>query len=260
MGVVVKHITEAIPEILNTNPDLPPEVDTIIKTALAKERDARYPTAVALAKALNLAAFGAEGNFATGWTAAQQSRGRTGLAVIGIVLAVMVIGFFLLRSQLLVIEPTPTAAPTLITVPTITSAPAPTSTPTLEPVPTLAFAPFCAADIIIPAPAVRLTRNFCSKKFPYVSLVIPQGADFHVADPSGLCIVEATGNGKTVLSCTGPSFLVYDLRVCAPPVILNSDLNKCSQGDTFDSTNQCCIAAPPEGAGCTIYEIKLKGC
>jgi serine/threonine protein kinase len=262
MGVVVKHITEAIPEILNTNPDLPLEVDTIIKTALAKEREARYPTAVALAKALNLAAFGVEGNFASGWnlTAAQQSRGKTGLAVIGIVMAVMVIGFFLLRSQLLVIEPTPTAAPTLITVPTITSAPTLTSTPTLEPVPTLAFAPFCAADIVIPSPTVRLTRNFCSKRFPYISLVIPEGADFHVADPNGSCIVEATSNGKTVLSCTGPNFLVYDLKVCTPPVILNSDLNKCSLGDTFDSTNQCCIAAPPQGAGCTIYVVKLKGC
>ena len=258
MGVVIKHITDPIPEILKSNPDLPSEVDIIIKTALAKDRVARYSTPMALANALNLATFGVERSITINTdnglnpSAAQQSRGRMGLAVVGIVLAVIVIGFFLLRNQLLVVVPPPTAtfAPVLITVPTLTS----------MPLPTTAFAPFCAADVIIPIPAVRMTGSVCSKKFPYVSLIIPEGATFEVTDPQASCISEATSNGRTVLSCSGPSFLIYDLKVCVPPVVPNSDLDKCSQGDTFDSTNQCCIAAPTEGAGCTIFVVKLKGC
>ncbi len=269
MGVVIKHITEPVPEIFKVNPDLPAEVNVIIKTALAKDKDARYATILDLAKALNLAAFGVEGDTSFvsknsfHHSTSQQSRGKIGLVVMGIVLAVMVVGFFVLRNLLLVVEPpAPTAAttPTLVTFPTLTSIPTLSGTPTLLPSPTAAFAPFCSADVLVPTPAVRLTGSVCAKKIPYVSLVIPAGATFEVSDPQGSCIVEATSNGKTVLSCSGPSFLVYDLKVCVPPVIANPDLDKCSQGDTFDSANQCCIAAPPEGAGCTLYEIKLKGC
>ncbi|MBI5966088.1 MAG: serine/threonine protein kinase [Chloroflexi bacterium] len=262
MGVVVKHIIDPIPEILINNSTLPAEVDAIIKTALAKDRNLRYATPVALAKALNLVAFGDErsGNFNmnTGWnlSTAQQARGRAGLMVIGIVMAIMVIGFFLLRNQLLVLEPasTATSEPVLVTVPTLAS------TPTLNISPTSAFAPFCAGNITVPTPLIKETNYVCIKRLPYTTITIPEGATFEVTDPQASCIFEATSNGRTVLSCSGPSFLVYDLKVCAPPVIPDSDLNKCSQGDTFDSTNQCCIAAPPEGAGCTIFVVKLKGC
>jgi serine/threonine protein kinase len=62
MGVVVKHITEPVPEILKVLPDLPPEIDTIIKTSMAKDKTARYSNTIELAKALNLVAFGSEGN------------------------------------------------------------------------------------------------------------------------------------------------------------------------------------------------------
>ncbi len=263
MGVVIKHIIDPVPEILTSNLNLPPEVDVIIKTALAKDRNIRYATPAALAKALNLAAFGDEKsanfNVSTGWnlTAAQQAHGRTGLVVVGIVLAVMFIGFSLLRNQLsVVVPPTATSSPVLVTVPTLTV------TPTLEAIPTLAFAPYCAESVSIPTPFVKETNYVCIKRRPYTAVTIPEGSSFEVNDPQGLgtCITEATSNGRIVLSCSGPSFLVFDLKVCSPPLIENSDLNKCSQGDTFDSTNQCCIAAPPEGAGCTIFVIKLKGC
>jgi len=184
--------------------------------------------------------------------------------VTGVVLTIMVVGFFLLRNQLLVIElpPTPTSTPVLETVPAQanTSVPAQAITPTLEVVPTTAFAPFCAEEITIAEPFVRVTNFACIKKRPYTTVTIPDDATFEVTDPQASCISEAVSNGRRVLSCSGPSFLVYDLKVCVPPVIPESDLNKCSTGDTFDSTNQCCIAAPPQGAGCTIFVVKLKGC
>jgi len=263
MGVVVKHITDPIPEILNNNSSLPSEVDAIIKTALAKDITMRYATPAALAKALNLAAFGTEGsavfstNTGLNLSTAQQARERTGLVVIGIIFAVVVVGFFLLRNQLIVVEPqaTATSAPVLVV-----TVPALTSTPVLESVATSAFAPFCAENITVPTPLVKETNYVCIMRRPYTTITIPEGAVFEVTDPQASCISEATSKGRTVLSCSGPSFLEYDLKVCVPPVIENSDLNKCLQGDTFDSTNQCCIAAPPEGAGCTIFVIKLKGC
>lgn len=58
MSVAVRHITEPIPDILQDRPDLPIEVDTVIRTAMAKDKEDRFPTAVALARALSRAAFG----------------------------------------------------------------------------------------------------------------------------------------------------------------------------------------------------------
>ncbi len=52
MGMVVKHITEPPPRILEAKPDLPPECETVIQQAMAKSRDERYSTASGMAKAL----------------------------------------------------------------------------------------------------------------------------------------------------------------------------------------------------------------
>jgi predicted Ser/Thr protein kinase len=62
MSVVIKHITDPVPEILRDRPDLPPEVDAVIKQAMDKDPEKRYPTMIDLAKALNKAAFGEEGH------------------------------------------------------------------------------------------------------------------------------------------------------------------------------------------------------
>ncbi|MDO9299861.1 MAG: serine/threonine-protein kinase, partial [Anaerolineales bacterium] len=62
MGGKSKPVTEPVFEILNTIPGLPFEVDVLIKKSMAKDKTKRYSTALELAKALNLAAFGNEGN------------------------------------------------------------------------------------------------------------------------------------------------------------------------------------------------------
>jgi hypothetical protein len=52
-----------------------------------------------------------------------------------------------------------------------------------------------------------------------------------------------------------------DVKACfPPPVIANEDLGKCSEDATFNAENQCCVAIPPQEAGCTVIEVKLKGC
>jgi serine/threonine protein kinase len=48
MGVVIKHITDAVPHILDANPDLPPSLEMVIEKAMAKNRDERYATAMDL--------------------------------------------------------------------------------------------------------------------------------------------------------------------------------------------------------------------
>jgi len=73
MGVVIKHITDPVPEILRDHPDLSLEVDEVIKKAMDKNPEQRYATAIELAKALNKAAFGVEGNV----TDPQLTRPRT---------------------------------------------------------------------------------------------------------------------------------------------------------------------------------------
>ncbi len=280
MGVVVKHITEPVPEILHVQPALPQDVDHVIKTAMAKDKNNRYPTTVDLAKALNMAAFGHEGDVTftsnTGIgkgisPTTQFGRGKTGLVVVGIVLLLAVVGFFLLRNQLLVPDQpavTVTSAiteateePVLATVtvePTVEA-----STPTLDVA--ASFAPACAEGITFPVPEAKVTDNsICQQRAPYASVMISKDAlDPVVQNPEtgSKCIFSTIrDDGRRVFSCTGPNFQLIELKVCAPPVIANDDLGKCSADGTFDSANQCCVAVPPAEAGCVILPVQLKGC
>lgn len=55
MGAVVQHITEPPPRLLQQNPHLPAEFEQIILRAMAKDRDARYATALTMAAAVEAA-------------------------------------------------------------------------------------------------------------------------------------------------------------------------------------------------------------
>jgi serine/threonine protein kinase len=58
MSVVVKHITDPVPHILDVKPDLPPAIEAVVEKAMAKNRDERFSTVRALADALNAIALG----------------------------------------------------------------------------------------------------------------------------------------------------------------------------------------------------------
>jgi predicted Ser/Thr protein kinase len=58
MAVVVKHITEPVPHILDFNPQLPAGVEMVIERAMAKNRDERFSTAGQMADALQAVARG----------------------------------------------------------------------------------------------------------------------------------------------------------------------------------------------------------
>ncbi len=271
MGVVVKHITEPVPEILNLIPSLPNEVDAIIKTAMAKDKTNRYATTVDLAKALNMVAFGHEGNITnntntglgsrvpSGQTA-QISRGKTGLVIAGIVLLVAVVGFFLLRNQLLVPDqPAQTAIVPATEAPTLVAPTVEVVTPTLDVA--ASFAPACSEGVSFSIPEVKETDNFCSGKIPYAYAKAPEGGTYNVLNTDGgKCRVEAVKNGEQVFSCTGPSFTVIHLQVCNAPKLSTQDLAQCSADSTYNADNKCCVAVPLEQAGCKTIDIQLKGC
>jgi hypothetical protein len=253
---------------------LQPEVDSVIKTAMAKDKNQRYENTIELAKALNMVAIGSTGNLTfntnsgitsrLGAPVKPASKGRnTGLIVGGVVLLVAVIGFILLRNQLFAPDVTATAPvagetqsdepPALVTV---------VVTATLEPTATgPAYAPACSADVAFPTSIARETDNICVQKIPYASALMEENAVFTVLNTDGSkCRQEAIKNGEKVISCTGPSFAVVQLQVCMPPELSEQDLAQCSADSTFNAENTCCVAIPKEEAGCKVIEIQLKGC
>ncbi|MBI5950553.1 MAG: serine/threonine protein kinase [Chloroflexi bacterium] len=279
MGVVIKHITEPVPEILNMVPSLPHETDTFIKRAMAKDRNRRYSTAIELAKALNLISFGNEGNFTsvtnTGirsgvYKAAKESssRGRTGLMVVGIIILVVAVGGFLLRNQLFAPPPidptTSTPLPTATPTETPTETPTATITPTIAPATETAFpiplVPACADGAAIPTPSIKAIDKICVEKNPYTVLSIPEGAAFESLDSELVCTKERTSNGRMTISCTGQQLFSYNLKVCVPLVVSAVDSGKCGQGSIYDTANQCCLVPPAEGAGCTVFKVDLRAC
>ena len=52
MGVVIKHITDPVPHILDVRSDLPPAIEAVLERAMAKNRDERFATAGELTTAL----------------------------------------------------------------------------------------------------------------------------------------------------------------------------------------------------------------
>ncbi len=58
MSVVVKHITDPVPHILDIKPDLPADLERVVEKAMAKDRNDRFQTVKALADDLNAVARG----------------------------------------------------------------------------------------------------------------------------------------------------------------------------------------------------------
>jgi serine/threonine-protein kinase len=267
MGVAVKHFTEPVPKIMDVMPGLPSEVDVVIKRAMAMDKDSRYPTAVELAKALNLIAFGDKGDLASMNmgiydVVVKPARGWMGPVVSAIIILVLAVGVFLLRNQLFApaqVDPSPVPSPTVI-IPTSTFVPTSTTAPVTETASAIPFAPACAASIAIPTPEVKETNKICVEKKPYTAISVPEGAIFESLDEKMTCVEEATSNGRTVISCTGRQLYSYNLKVCVPPVVSNTDPGKCPQGEIFEAADQCCSVPPAEDAGCTVFRVNIGAC
>jgi len=70
MAVAIKHITDPVPQILEADPTLPRDLDTIIKTAMAKSKDDRFASSVDMVDALKTVNAGGKPELRT-WTAAK---------------------------------------------------------------------------------------------------------------------------------------------------------------------------------------------
>ncbi len=194
MGVAVKHITDPVPEILKANPSLPEATDTIIKTAMAKNRDERYPSATDLARAMHQAAFGNQA--AAGSAPATKSApqpvtvSKRWLAIGGAaVFVVLVAAALVLRGILSAGRP---ASPTTL-VPAATSGSA------------AQFAPACANGAVsqVVAPVVSTFQQSCSGTQPETLVSIPVGATYQSLKSGFTCVDAPSQGGKRIIACKG---------------------------------------------------------
>ncbi len=211
IGVAVQHLNDPIPDILKVRPDLPVEVDAIIKTAMAKDKQKRYNTALDLALALNKAAFGEDrtlpslGTLMDRQGAPASSSRWTSWIVLGIFMLAVIGGWLALRGQL----PFPGTAIGTATasVTVIPSAIEPTIT--LTPAPTITLTPTATAGqetpVVAPIPGGADKVAFLAGNQIYLMNV----------DGSDLIQVRSENSAKSNLHWIADGRLVYTSRNCA---------------------------------------------
>lgn len=221
-GVLVKHVSDPVPEILKVNPDLPPEVDTIIKKSMAKNRNDRYESAVDMARALIRAAYGEERTLPSTtmlkMPGPQRTRRRWGMAAIGGIVALALAGFFTFRNQLPFLA-APTATATM-------AAASPTSMPSSTSVPSLTVAPTTA--VVQESPVPVLPPGNVSK------IALLSGNDLYLMNPDGseLTLVRTENSPKSNLHWIAGGRLIYMSRNCA--FMLDATTNRTQQITCFN--------------------------
>ncbi|MGZ9234738.1 MAG: protein kinase domain-containing protein, partial [Anaerolineales bacterium] len=169
MAVAIKHITDPVPHIRQTNPRLPEGMDAIIQKAMAKNRMERYSTAVEMTNALLDVVRGQSTQVQTKIARAAptvkaskqaipqpQKKGFNALFVIIPVIAIAAVagGLFVFNGSRSPVETEPPVS-TSTAVPPATQTSAPTDQPTTVPVvivePTNTEVPPLPTDTAVPA-------------------------------------------------------------------------------------------------------------
>jgi len=155
MGVLVKHINDPVPNILDVVPNLPPVLDVIINKAMAKERDDRYQSVLELARALSVAAYGPERTIPSALILERKRvtssvRRRRFVILGGAILVMIFAGVYLYFTPANPLNSVMQASPTSTTTitPSVIS-PSPTLQP---PTPTLTTTPTVEPPTQIPTP------------------------------------------------------------------------------------------------------------
>ena len=145
VGMALQHVNDPVPNVLNLRPDLPGEVDVIIKKAMSKNRENRYATALEMAHELNKAAYEGEPTIqkipalVDRQVSPAPASSRLGWLMAGVILLLALVGAYNVRGQLpffsapaststAVATLPPTEAPTLALTAEPTAAPAATAT------------------------------------------------------------------------------------------------------------------------------------
>ena len=212
MSVAVRHITEPIPDVLQDRPDLPIDVDTVIRTAMAKDKEDRFPTTADLARALSRAAFGEDRTSPVNSTLFNKpnntSRSRRTLVIAGAALLIAIAGAFALTRQLPflpALDSTPTAGITSIPA-TLTVTPAPTSTVTATAIETQ------EVPTVAPPPGNVDKVAFVAENQIYLMNT----------DGTELIQIRTDNSAKTNLHWLNDGRLVYVSRNCANIVDVES--------------------------------------
>ncbi|MCC6299777.1 MAG: serine/threonine protein kinase [Anaerolineales bacterium] len=201
IGIALQHINDPIPNILKLRPDLPPEVDTIIQTALAKDKDQRYGNALDLARALNIAAFGDERTIPASAILNRPTRSPRNVWIgASAILLIVLFGILALRGQIPFLAPASTPTGNLVANPTTispTDTPAPTTTP--NPVVT---------EVVPTAPPLPGGAD-------QIAFLSGNDLYFMNIDGSGLVQIRTDNSAKSNLQWIPGNRLVYVARNCA---------------------------------------------
>ncbi len=211
IGLALQHVNDPVPNILNVRPDLPGEVDVIIKTAMAKNREQRYATALDLAHELNSVAFEGEQTIprftpmVDRQTAPLSSAGWAGWIFAGLILLIALAGgAYSFRGQLPFLF-----TPTLTSTAVATSVP-PTVAPTLTFTPEPTFTPAVTPTIGTPMPEVPSIPGGADK------IAFIAGNQLYVMDVDGsnLIQVRTDNSAKSHLHWIPDGRLTYVSRNC----------------------------------------------
>ena len=213
ISLALQHVNDPVPNILKLRPDLPGEVDVIIKKAMAKNRENRYNTALELAHDLNKAAYEGEPTLQKipaimdREVAPARSSSRAGWVVTGLILLLALAGgAYLFRDQLPFLSP---AAPTAtVLVPAVSPSAAPSASPTstVETTPTLVV----TATVGTPAPEVPVYPGGADQ----VAFLAGNQIFLMDVDGSNLIQVRTDNSAKSQLQWLPDGRLGYVSRNC----------------------------------------------
>ena len=216
-----KDLPQPIPSILNEVPELPPEMDEIMKISLAEKRQDRYVSILHLSRALKRAAFGEEERPQTFYARNSNFAAiRTSLVWIIFSVAVLFGIFWMLgkSGNIPFLSPAPTPTKDLsqppTNIPSTETAISPTVevTPTIEPTPTA---------IPIPGGADQ------------VALISGNNIYIMNLDGSGLIQIRSENSSKLRPQWIPGNRLVYISRNCA--YMVNADTKQTEQLSCFPS-------------------------
>jgi serine/threonine-protein kinase len=212
MAVAIKHITDPVPHILNANPKLPEGMETIIQTAMAKDKNNRYSTAVEMTDALHdltrnnptqlrtkISTPISKETVVSQKKAAPQKKAFSPLAVIIPIVAIIVLagGAFALKAIFSSVGSRPPATESPVTVSTSTSLPLPTNTT----VPTIAVTETVAPPVATETQAVPTDTAIAAPLFPTLGgadkLAFVANNEIWLMNVDGTEIKQLTNDGAT---------------------------------------------------------------
>jgi serine/threonine protein kinase len=217
IGLALQHVNDPVPNVLNLRPDLPGEVDVIIKRAMAKNRENRYSTALELAHELNKVAYEGEPTLqkipalVDRETPSSPGSSRAGWIVAGLILLLALAGAaYAYRGQIPFLSPPVPTATTFATevAASVTPAPSPTLTP--ESTPTTSATVTATATVGTPVPEIPALPGGADK------IAFLAGNQLYLMDTNGenLIQVRTDNSAKSQLQWLPDGRLAYISRNC----------------------------------------------